>query len=269
LRTWERRYGWTPSGRTTGGHRRYTGADVAQLRRVQRLITSGMPAAAASAAVRSSGQPAPPAHSAAAPHSRDRLAHRFIVAVEAMDEAGAERAAQALLRSHGAQAAWTNVFTPYLQEVGHRWALTGDGVEREHLAVAVLQAALTRHTGLHRRGRTRESTVVLATGELELHTLPLHAAAAALGERGVGSCVIGNLPVASLRRTIADVAPAIVMVWAQHRDGADSFLLNECASAATIVCAAGPGWSRDDIPEGVTVLSTLSTCVELMTSWTS
>ncbi|MES9609103.1 MerR family transcriptional regulator, partial [Actinomadura sp. NPDC000929] len=41
LRTWDRRYGIGPSGRSPGGHRRYTPADVARLEAMQRLILAG------------------------------------------------------------------------------------------------------------------------------------------------------------------------------------------------------------------------------------
>lgn len=41
LRTWDRRYGLGPSGRTAGSHRRYTPDDVARLLVMRRLITEG------------------------------------------------------------------------------------------------------------------------------------------------------------------------------------------------------------------------------------
>ena len=47
LRTWDRRYGITPSDRTSGGHRRYTPEDVALLDRMRRLVILGLPPAEA------------------------------------------------------------------------------------------------------------------------------------------------------------------------------------------------------------------------------
>ncbi|WP_345185333.1 MerR family transcriptional regulator, partial [Actinomadura verrucosospora] len=53
LRTWDRRYGIGPSGRSPGGHRRYTPADVARLEAMQRLILAGAgPGVAGHAALR-------------------------------------------------------------------------------------------------------------------------------------------------------------------------------------------------------------------------
>ncbi|NVI90901.1 MerR family transcriptional regulator, partial [Actinomadura sp. BRA 177] len=43
LRTWDRRYGIGPSGRSPGGHRRYTPADLARLEVMQRQILAGAP----------------------------------------------------------------------------------------------------------------------------------------------------------------------------------------------------------------------------------
>lgn len=49
LRSWERRYGLVPSVRTAGGHRRYSGADLARLRLMNRLVRDGVPPAEAAA----------------------------------------------------------------------------------------------------------------------------------------------------------------------------------------------------------------------------
>ena len=52
LRTWDRRYGLGPSGRTAGSHRRYTADDVARLLVMRRLTLEGVaPVDAARAAV--------------------------------------------------------------------------------------------------------------------------------------------------------------------------------------------------------------------------
>jgi DNA-binding transcriptional MerR regulator len=51
LRTWDRRYGLSPSMRTEGGHRRYGHADLLRLRLAARFIQTGLPPAGAVAAV--------------------------------------------------------------------------------------------------------------------------------------------------------------------------------------------------------------------------
>ena len=49
LRTWERRHGIGPSGRSPGGHRRYTSSDLARLRAMRALVETGIPPAQAAA----------------------------------------------------------------------------------------------------------------------------------------------------------------------------------------------------------------------------
>jgi DNA-binding transcriptional MerR regulator len=84
LRTWDRRYGLGPSGRTAGSHRRYTPEDVARLLVMRRLTLEGVaPVDAARAALDADGpeleapadvRPAPDApdeDAAAAPERED------------------------------------------------------------------------------------------------------------------------------------------------------------------------------------------------------
>ncbi|GAB3160358.1 hypothetical protein GCM10027059_08180 [Myceligenerans halotolerans] len=57
LRTWDRRYGLGPSGRTAGSHRRYTPGDVARLLVMRRLTLEGhAPGDAARAAIEASDE---------------------------------------------------------------------------------------------------------------------------------------------------------------------------------------------------------------------
>jgi DNA-binding transcriptional MerR regulator len=51
LRSWELRYGLTPSVRSTGAHRRYSPADIHRLQAMQRLVSQGVPTAEAARTV--------------------------------------------------------------------------------------------------------------------------------------------------------------------------------------------------------------------------
>ncbi|MDO5747572.1 MAG: MerR family transcriptional regulator [Actinomycetaceae bacterium] len=53
LRTWDRRYGLSPSARTVGAHRRYTALDIARLHRMCSLIARGVSASDAAHTVAS------------------------------------------------------------------------------------------------------------------------------------------------------------------------------------------------------------------------
>lgn len=50
LRSWDRRYGITPSAHTKGGHRRYSPQDMARLQAMGRLVRAGVPPAEAARA---------------------------------------------------------------------------------------------------------------------------------------------------------------------------------------------------------------------------
>ncbi|WP_433505472.1 MerR family transcriptional regulator [Pseudonocardia halophobica] len=56
LRSWQRRYGLGASSRSAGGHRRYTGADLARLRHARDLIAAGLSTAEAARVVLASNQ---------------------------------------------------------------------------------------------------------------------------------------------------------------------------------------------------------------------
>lgn len=99
LRTWDRRYGLGPSGRTAGSHRRYTPDDVARLLVMRRLTLEGVaPVDAARAAVEAGDAelevatrtaPALPAVQVEAGEDADEpeFAEKFVGTVEAPDEA--------------------------------------------------------------------------------------------------------------------------------------------------------------------------------------
>jgi DNA-binding transcriptional MerR regulator len=253
LRSWERRYGLGPQGRTAGGHRRYTSADVAVLQQVRRLVETGMPAGAAAAAVRghpaTTVRPTPCRTDVFAP---DTAAQRFLDAAYRLNARAAERLARQLLIQRGTVAAWNDVFAPLLQDIGRNWEHTGGGVECEHLIAGVLQTALDRHAAQHRttrHRRTRTGTapdlhagVLLAAAPEEAHTLPLYASAAALAEDGIGSWVFGTLPPDALHAAIDQLAPTAVLLWARSRNTANTRLLRQLRRAAPVVCAAGIGW---------------------------
>lgn len=263
LRAWERRYGIGPSGRSRGGHRRYTNADVAALQRMQRLVRSGMPTAAAatlalsSATANGSAQPRQPGRRTAALD----IVEQFAAASEALDTRRLARIAALALTRHGAVAAWTTVFTPRLQTLGDRWAHTDEAIEREHGTTAVVQAALARHT--ERQLPARAMNVVLAAAtQTEQHTLPLNALAAALAENGVATCLLGSLPASALGTAITDSRPAVVILWARSIATADMATLRTLIPSTPALCAAGPGWQARTMPPGVTHLMDLPSAVQ-------
>jgi DNA-binding transcriptional MerR regulator len=257
LRSWERRYGLGPSGRTDGGHRRYTTDDIAAMLRLRRFVAEGMSTSAAAAAVRN-------AHSVTVPHAADPLEQQFLDAIEALDGAAIAAALYALLVERGAIEAWTEVVTPFLQRLGVEWAGTGTGIECEHVAVASIMSTLDRWTWEQRPGGPAP-VAILAAVERDHHTAPLHALAAALAERGVDSILLGSLPDASLYAAVARLSPetdvTALVLWSRLGDIGGSAALRRARSLGLPVYAAGPGWPTR-VPASIERLRTLTAAVD-------
>jgi hypothetical protein len=223
------------------------------------LIASGVSTASAAAlSSRRQGVALPELALAGRAHP---AAMRFADAVHDLAPARVSRAATELVNAHGAAAAWTEVFAPYLQSLGRRWARTGEGVDEEHVAVAALQAILRRQAMRH-LGRARPAQVLAAAVPDERHVLPLDALAAALAELGISSCVLYDLPSSALHAAVARRPDAVVVLWS--RGVAHLPLLRGLAGQAPAACAAGPGWRRSRLPAGIPHLTTLPAALEIL-----
>ncbi|MEV8379075.1 MerR family transcriptional regulator [Kribbella sp. NPDC056861] len=282
LRSWERRYGLSPSARSAGGHRRYSPEDLARLRAMLRLVDQGVPTAEAAASVRDRIYPAPspsvtsatsvaegtgdPSH--AVPRSLPvrrsarsgaegpgKLTDLFAIANSMDGDRLAHEVARSLDRS-GAVDAWTSRLMPLLVEVGDQWERTGACVEVEHLASEAVASGLRYHT---RRSVDRhkpdeaERAVVLACLEREDHALPLLAVAAALAERGIKVRTLGAAtPVASLSDAVRRIRPAAVFIWSSAPETADLDALRILARTRPSyqLVVGGPGWQNLGQPEG-------------------
>ncbi len=266
LRTWERRYGLRPSGRTTGGHRRYTADDVAALQRLRQLIDTGMPTASAAAMAGEADRTRRLRTTSRASTDDDEV-RRFAVAVEQFDSREAAAAATAIIDKIGVIAAWTEVFTPHLQAAGEHWESTGEGVEREHLGASAIRTALTRHT--QRRAPTSGGPRLLAAATpSEAHALPLDALAAALADHGVGSVVLEMLPPVALHAAVGHLNPQVLVLWARSPDTRDDALVRSLVTRVPLVCAAGPGWQVQRLPRSVVGLDDLPSAVDAVRAWT-
>ncbi len=266
LRTWERRYGLRPSGRTSGGHRRYTADDVAALQRLRQLIDSGMPTASAAAMAGEADRTRRPRATSRASGDHDEV-RRFARAVEQLDSPEAAAAATAVIDKIGVIAAWTEVFTPHLQAVGEHWESTGEGVEREHLGASAIRTALTRHT--QRRTQTSGGPRLIAAATPgEAHALPLDALAAALADHRIGSVVLEMLPPVALHAAVSHLSPQVLVLWARSPDTSDDALLRSLVTRVPLVCAAGPGWQTQRLPRSVVDLNDLPSAVNAVRAWT-
>ena len=279
LRTWDRRYGLGPSGHSAGSHRRYTATDVDRLARVRRLTLEGVPPADAARLVLAGEQDGVPRSTVTAPPlpgGPDRAseveigrpgggrviplpgggptARGLARAAMALDAAACLRLLTEQLRTRGVVPTWQDVARPVLHGVGERWQATGKGVEVEHLLSECLLAALDGRA-LSFATPVNARPLLLACAEQEMHTLPLHALAAALAERHVATRMLGaRVPGEALVDAVRRSGPLAVLIWSQSPGTADAETLASLPRMrpAPFVLVAGPGWEGQELPRGVT-----------------
>ncbi len=163
-----------------------------------------------------------------------------------------------LIAEHGAAVAWLQVLAPTLRTIGRHWEATGDWVDVEHLLSDAITAELHRSNPVV----TGEATVLLACAAGEQHALPMHALAASLAERGVGTRVLGGqVPTRALRSAVATVSPKVVVVFAlmPTRDADQLTAVGPLLRphTDTQLFAAGPGWGPHSLPDGVVRAQTM------------
>ncbi|MGW0657470.1 MerR family transcriptional regulator [Streptodolium elevatio] len=289
LRSWDRRYGVGASRVSSGGHRRYTPADLARLERMCALVAEGMPLAdAARIADRA-------AASARRGDTGDTGDTPRRGGGETLPVRGAGRAGQGLARAamrldadtvrallernfatKGIVDGWEDLARPVLFGMGRKWERGTDAVavdkyvEVEHLLSQCVSAALHRvrpPSAADPRPTPHGRGALLACAESELHTLPLEALSAALAERSVPVRMFGAaLPDAALLRAVHRTTPAAVVLWSQTPETAAPHTLAALRRAPGVtVYAAGPGWANSARPPGISVLQSLPEAVTLLT----
>lgn len=287
LRSWDRRYGIGPAAHENGKHRRWDTADLALLERMCALTDAGVPpaeaarvAAEAPAAPKrgnlgaedaphvSSARRAAPAPRRSTP--RDRIesgpqpgdpqveCKGLARAALRLDSQAVDRMLEAVITGHGLVEAWSEVLVPTLRAVGRKWESSGERyIEAEHLLSWHVSSAL------HRRQAVPDETstagpVVLACVPGDIHTLPLEALSAALGERGLPVRMFGAaLPAESLLAAVRRTGPRVVVLWAQSRPSSSRPLAQHVAQMTwgvrgarrrPAVLTVGPGWTKPLVP---------------------
>jgi MerR family transcriptional regulator, light-induced transcriptional regulator len=170
-----------------------------------------------------------------------------------------------IVTDRGVVAAWEDVIMPVLIGIGERYAATKRFIEVEHLisrGITEVLGTVSRPTGLE------SPRVLLAAADEEQHTLPLEALAAALAQAGVPSRLLGaRMPPEALRDAITRTGPTAVVLWSQLPSTGDPdqwAIVLSGPHRPLLAAAAGPGWSMDDLPEGITPLGSLTEAVRLV-----
>jgi hypothetical protein len=298
LRTWDRRYGLGPTLHTAGAHRRYSRSDIARLEAMRRLVLDGVaPADAARIALQRepgagpdrpppgpSGRlsvldppvpdaaPVPTGGGSGGPGGRvlalpgaSAEVRGLARAAMALDAGSVRGALERSVREQGVVPAWQDVLSPVLVAVGERWAVTGEGIEVEHLLAETATGVLRGLADAPEPGNGRP--VLLACVPGELHSLPLSALAAALSEQGTGVRLLGgSLPARSLAAAVRRTGPAALMLWAQQPEYADVTVFERLPllRPPVAVLAGGIGWLGRPLPTRVTYAPDLTAAVALI-----
>jgi MerR family transcriptional regulator, light-induced transcriptional regulator len=281
LRTWDRRYGIGPSAHAPGHHRRYSPQDVARLELMQHALVRGAgPADAARYAMAGPlrREPATPrlvdtgraragGQTLRLPGA-DPYARGLGRAALALDFPAARSVLVEAIGALGVPAAWDEVARPVLAAVAKRWAVTGAGIEVEHLLSQSVTAAFSAHAGerfTREANRPGGRPVLLAGMPHEQHVLPLIVLGAALADEGVTTRPLGSdLPVDALVSAVRRTTPAVVVLWSQLPPTADVTVLDALPSTRPRVrtFVAGPGWGEIALPRQVQLLESLMGAVD-------
>ncbi len=278
LRMWGQRYGLSASSRSAGGHRRYTTEDVDRLRRVHEAIDAGASPAAAAAATlagavtsRAAPRRGGPGGAVLAVPGAGREARGLARAAVRLDEMGVEDTVVGLLRDQGTLAAWNDVLRPVLVAAGEHWQRTGTGIEIEHMLTQAVTTALVRHvSGVPESAR--DNPVLLAGGPAEEHVLALHAARAALAERGVPARLLGpRTPMTALAATARRTRAAGALVWLSLPDpvAAQGLAAVHSAHRRLVLLVGGVGWEGLSITPATQCASLDEAVAGLEDSWRS
>ena len=262
LRTWDRRYGLGPSAHESGEHRRYCPADLARLTLMRRLITSGVSPCDAAAQAKSHKGSINLETIVTDYVVREELVTALHKAAKGLDKKFIEAALRKDLAQYGVEQSWSEVIVPLLLIVGNEWEASGDGIEVEHLLTEVLKGILREHVEDIRKPVNAHPVLLASVGE-ELHSLALHALAAALAERKIETYFLGaRTPLEALSAMITRSAPPAVFLWAQLSKNADPKFFNDIPAIRPMprMVLGGPGWSQVDCKD-VSVVHDISDAV--------
>lgn len=269
IRIWERRYNALSPGRTAGGARLYTDADVQRLRQIKRLLTQGYTISAIAkldmpelSRLSASDPSTPSAGSSSVVAERARSTIDELVA--ALVELDLDRAGRSLAQA-------TNAFSPHdlvlevlaptLERIGSRWEKGELSVASEHAATALLRTHLGSLLAAQTVGP--RASVVCATPEGEQHELGALLAAVVIAMQGKRALYLGaNLPtrqlVEAVRLSRAEaVALSIVGLSADRAFREIEALCQALPQPVQILVGGRGAGELEALPQRVRVLASL------------
>jgi DNA-binding transcriptional MerR regulator len=270
LRTWDRRYGLGPSRHTSGSHRRYSDLDVSRLTLMRKLISTGVaPADAALTAValkeKSGVSKEVRRKVTKAIDSPDILIVTLMRAASALDSALVQEILSTQIKKVGVATCWRELISPLLIQIGENWEKSNSDIEVEHMLSEVLQRTLRENQEpLSKPINTRP--VLLACPGEELHTLPLHALAAALSEQNIEVHFLGaRTPISALTAVVKRAAPPAVFLWATMASNGDHKIVSALPKIRPTprILLGGPGWQVENCKTATFVTDLDHACREI------
>lgn len=293
IRTWERRYDLGPQSHDAGCHRQYTAADVHIYVSMKQLISQGMSTGEAARAVKQmsaqdllqrnvSSEPAdesvdqrlpafpdftPTEKAAQGPldgnlSSLAPLPRRLIRLAQNYDVDRLRCLVASELASSGTVEAWNSTILPALIVVGRHWAVTGRGIDIEHILTEGVRGALSDYAIARAGG---QGLVLLAGAPNERHDLPLCAVGAAVTERGLRYVCLGpSTPCEALASAAGQLQPdALLVVSLVGGAEKDAHGLRSLVSEYPTMLA-GPGWLGLDVPAEAAIGQSLEESVAFL-----
>jgi methanogenic corrinoid protein MtbC1 len=203
IRSWERRYGIPTPDRSTGGHRRFSQADVTQLQLMRDEVARGRRPVDAAAWV---------AAEVARPMPHQELIDGLVAAAQRLDRHEFLGTLASSVTEHGVTATTCDVVLPALRRIGVAWQAGRCDTAHEHLASEATLAWMHRVT-VADSGPAGVGVILLACGPDDHHSLGLEAFAVLLRERGHDVRMLGpRVPTASLVTAIEVTRPSATVV---------------------------------------------------------
>jgi len=246
LRTWAHRYGLGPSEHQAGRHRRYGAEDLAKLTVMRRLITAGVTPAEAAKAAKSHKGKINIEKIISNCRDCDDVIDAIYRAAQSLDRVLIEKLIRKEIEENGVISAWQDVMVPVLVAIGLAWQESGSGIEVEHTLSEIIKRILRDEIADVKKPINPRPVLLASVGE-ELHSLPIHALAAALAERSIETHFLGSrTPLEALCGMVTRSAPPAIFLWAQLTQNGDPKFFKEIPTIrpAPRIILGGPGWDR-------------------------
>lgn len=225
IRSWELRYGVPTPARTGGKHRRYSMAEIRELRTLRDEISKGRRAADAAKTIRDSAEVELPGGDLVAAILEAALSFDSDTVRAVLDDAHAQMGVERVVQ---------HVALPVLRDIGTLWEAGKCDVANEHLASQEIRAWMNGHLA-RGRGKTTKGPLILATGPKDQHTLGLEGFYLILTQRRWTCRVLGaRTPTASLVKVVEETGPMAVILSSHLNSGRRAASASIMAVAETV-----------------------------------